>query len=332
MRISPDRPSLQTAIDHIISACDAEFGICLRHVESGMEVLVNPDALYPLASVFKVPLLFETLAQVDEGRLSLDTRVELCLKDKLPPSGILTELDPGLQPTLHDLLMLMIIVSDNVATDLVLQQIGIERVNERLATWGLDAISVTMSVQGLFDSVLASGREGIPAVAAWREAIARGPLVDPLTGRLVEVMRALLVQQPDWEGRAGWRDRENNVASPRAMGQLLERLVRGELLSAESTRVALNILLRQQLNQRLPRYLPEVVPIAHKTGTFLQSRNDAGILYLPDGSHLVAVTFALLRRELLLADPKESVPYIDGVDSAMGLIARAAYDAFSSHS
>jgi hypothetical protein len=72
-----------------------------------------------------------------------------------------------------------------------------------------------------------------------------------------------------------------------------------------------------------------VVPVAHKTGTFLQSRNDAGIIYLPDGSHLVAVTFALLRRDLLLADRKVSVPYIDGVDSSMGLIARAAYDAFT---
>ena len=78
-----------------------------------------------------------------------------------------------------------------------------------------------------------------------------------------------------------------------------------------------------------PRFLADGVPIAHKTGTFLNSRNDAGIIYLPDGTHLVVITFAVLRRDLLDADRRVATPYIDRVDSAMGLIARDAYDAFA---
>ena len=303
-----DLAALEEAIQAHIDRSDAELGVCLRHVESGLEVLVHPDDLYPMASVFKIPVLIETLAQVDEGRQSLDTRIELRQEDKVLPSGILVELQPGLQPTLHDLLTLMIIVSDNTATDLVLQQIGIPSVEPRLRSFGCNAISLKMSVRGLFDATFVS------------------PDVSLLPH---EVTRILIEQGRDWECVTNQRTLENNVASPRDMALLLERLLKGELLSPESTRVALNILLRQQLNLRMPRFLPPTVPVAHKTGTFLQSRNDTGIIFLPDGTHLLLATFAILDRTRLESDPLTLMPYLDQVDSAVGHIARSAYDAFT---
>ena len=303
-----DTAALEEAIQDHIDRADAELGVCLRHVESGLEVLVRPDDLYPMASVFKIPVLIETLAQVDEGRQSLDTRIVLRQEDKVLPSGILVELQAGLQPTLHDLLTLMIIISDNTATDLVLQQIGIPSVEQRLRSFGCNAVSLKMSVRGLFDATFVS------------------PDVSLLPH---EITRLLMEQGRDWECVTNQRTLENNVASPRDMALLLERLLEGELLSPESTRVALDILLRQQLNLRMPRFLPPTVPVAHKTGTFLQSRNDAGIIYLPDGTHLVLVTFAILDRTRLESDPLVLMPYLDQVDSAMGHIARSAYDAFT---
>jgi beta-lactamase class A len=303
-----DIAALKETIDRHIAGSGAEIGVALRHLESGAEFFVHPDALYPMASVFKIPILIEALKQVDEGRQALDARIELRQEDKVLPSGVLIEMQPGLRPTLRDLLTLMIIQSDNTATDMVLAQIGIESVEARMRSFGFDAITVKMSVQGLFDATFTSPDPSLPPH---------------------EVARLLKDRKTNWEALTNLRSLENNVASPRQMAGLLERLVRGELLSAEMTSVALDILLRQQLNLRLPRFLPYGAAIAHKTGTFMQSRNDAGILFLEDGTHLIVVTFAILQRDLLEADPLVLVPYIDRVDSAMGYIARSAYDAFA---
>jgi len=304
---TPDLATLRESIEADVEEADAEFGVWIRHVETGAEISINPDALYPMASVFKIPVLLETLAQVDEGKTALDKRIELRQEAKVLPSGILVELDPGLQPTLRDLLTLMITISDNTATDMVLAEIGLPNVERRMRNWGFDAISVKMGVQDIFDHTF--------------------PRVDvALTP--AERARAIGDTERSWDSVTARRTLENNVASPRQMGLLLERLQGDQLLSASSTAVALDILLRQQLTQRLPRFLPPQVPFAHKTGTLLQSRNDAGIITLPDGTHLVVVTFAFLRRDLLEADPEEAARYADRVDSAMGSIARDAYEAF----
>lgn len=306
-----DLAALRGAIARYIEESEAEIGVALRHVESGMEVLIDAEALYPMASVFKIPILVEALAQVGEGRQALDARVELRAEDRVPPSGVLVTLDPGLRPTLKDLLMLMIVQSDNMATDAVLGLIGLETVERRMRALGLPTISVKMSVRGLF--------------AATFEPV--DPSLPP-----AEEARAVERQGPFWDAPTNRRASENNVCSPRDMALLLERLLAGAILSPAGAAVALDILLRQQINGRIPRFLPPTVAVAHKTGTFIQSRNDAGIIYLPDGTHLVLALFAIPRRDLLEAGPLSSVPYIDHVDGTMGRIARAAYDAFAAPS
>jgi beta-lactamase class A len=321
--------ALQQEVEEQIHATDAEFGVWIRHLPSGATVAVNPDALYLLASVFKIPIMLEALAQVDEGRCRLDERIELRAEHQLPTSMILEHLQPGLALTLRDLLTAMITVSDNTATDMVLDRVGVANVGRRLAAWGLHNIAIHTGVKGLFDAAFATSDAGETIVTVYRSITARGPLVDPFTGTIDERYASLVRRGSDWEALPAQRSLANNVASPRAVGELLERLVRGELLSRESTGVALDILLRQQLNQRLPRYLPPTVRMGHKTGTFYSSKNDAGILYLPDGGHVVIAAFAIMRRERLDGDPLETVPYSEGIDRAMGRIARSALDIFS---
>ena len=315
---------------HVDDADVADFGVYIRHIQSGATVEIHPEALYPMASVFKIPLLLETLAQVDEGSCTLDERVELRPEHVLAPSGVLVELDAGLQPTLRDLLTLMIIVSDNTATDMVLDRIGRDRVMERLRAWGVETVSVQMGVAGLFDAGFGWSENEGSFVEAYRRSHAKGPMIDPLTGEADASLQALLERGPNWDSIATARTVANNVASPRGMGHLLERLMRGELLSEPCTRVALDIMLRQQINQRIPRFLPPTTAVAHKTGTFFASRNDAGIVYLPRGEQFVMVTFALLRRDRLEGDAKEAAEAADRADSAMGYITRSAYDTFTS--
>jgi len=320
----------ETIARHVDEADVAEFGVYIRHIQSGATVEMNPEALYPMASVFKIPLLLETLAQVDEGRCALEERIELRPEHVLAPSGVLVDLDAGLRLTLRDLLTLMIIVSDNTATDMVLDRIGRDRVMERLRFWGVESVSVQMGVAGLFDAGFGWPENEGSFVEAYRQVHATGPTIDPLTGEADASLRTLLERGPNWDSISTARTVENNVASPRGMGQLLERLMRGELLSERCTRVALDIMLRQQINQRIPRFLAETTAVAHKTGTFFASRNDAGIVYLPGGEQFVIVTFALLRRDRLEGDAREAAEAADRADRAMGYITRSAYDTFTS--
>jgi beta-lactamase class A len=330
MTATVDISRLQEVIERHDAESDAEIGVLVRHVQTGHEVVVNGDALHLMASVFKIPVLLTALAQSDEGRLDLNRRVELHNDDQLPTSMVLEHLQPGLRPTVRDLLTAMITVSDNTATDMVLKEIGLESVDAQLRSWGLRNISVCMGVEGLFADAFHSEDSSETLPALYRRMVARGPVVDPFTGAMDEGFTVLVGRGPDWEAVAAARSLENNVATPVAMGELLVHLVLGDLLSRENTAVALDIMLRQQLNQRLPRFLPRTVRIAHKTGTFYSARNDAGILYVPDGGRVVLVTFAVLKRDLLEQDPLQSVPYIDRVDAAMGHIARSSYDAFTS--
>ncbi|BAS28850.1 serine hydrolase [Limnochorda pilosa] len=92
---------------------------------------------FPAASVIKLPILVEAFRQAEEGRLDLARRVPLRTEDQVGGSGVLKELEPGLEPTLRDLLTLMIVVSDNTATNMVMERVGIEAVNASAQAWGL---------------------------------------------------------------------------------------------------------------------------------------------------------------------------------------------------
>lgn len=97
----------------------------------------------PTASVFKLPLLVEVFRQAEAGALDLDERATLHAEDVVMGSGILRDFGPGLQPTLRDLAMMMVIVSDNSATNLLLDRAGgPQRVNATMCELGLSSIVV----------------------------------------------------------------------------------------------------------------------------------------------------------------------------------------------
>ena len=89
-------------------------------------------------SVIKVPIMAEVMRQVEDKKLSLSKRVTLQAKDRRIPSGVLYALDPGLKPTLRDLVTLMIIISDNEATDVIAELVGPENVTSFMQSLGLE--------------------------------------------------------------------------------------------------------------------------------------------------------------------------------------------------
>ena len=103
-------------------------------------------------------------------------------------------------------------------------------------------------------------------------------------------------------------------------GQLVDRAACDEMLA---------ILLKQQLNDRLPRFLPPGTRVAHKTGTLHGFRNDAGIIYVSDDAHVAVTVFSEWDQRAVSHDPVAERERIHEVDSAFGRIGRLIFDHYS---
>ncbi len=103
-----------------------------------MLATLNAEQVFPAASIIKVPLLLLALERVQAGQLDLNERFVLSAEDRVGGAGVLHELGAGLQPSLQDLLTLMTIVSDNTATNKVIDLLGVDAVNAWLDAQGYE--------------------------------------------------------------------------------------------------------------------------------------------------------------------------------------------------
>lgn len=124
-----------------------QFGMFAKHLETGAEVGVNADAVMPTASVIKVAVLAELYRQVEAGLVSLEERREVTPEDWWGGSGVLKEFAPGLTPTVNDLARMMIIVSDNVATGMLVRLLGKDAINASLRAWGLPETTLVWQME-----------------------------------------------------------------------------------------------------------------------------------------------------------------------------------------
>ncbi len=111
--------------------------IALKNLQTGASFYYNADEVMPTASLIKFPILLEVYMEAKEGKLKLSDSVTLHDRDKVPGSGILTyHFSEGATFPLRDAVRLMIAYSDNTATNLVLDRIGIPATNQRMQAWG----------------------------------------------------------------------------------------------------------------------------------------------------------------------------------------------------
>jgi beta-lactamase class A len=102
-------------------------------------VSIHPDVRFPAASLAKVPLLVELARQVEMGMLDWGTQYSLPEAARVASDGVLADLSPTLRPNLHDLAHLMITISDNTASNLLLDLVGMEAVNTTMQQLGLNS-------------------------------------------------------------------------------------------------------------------------------------------------------------------------------------------------
>src|SRR5688500_4701891 len=150
------REQVERALDAIVAQSGAELALAAMNLTTGEEVARNADRSMPTASVFKLPLLGEVFRQAVTGALDVDERITLRAEDVVLGSGILRDFGPGLQPTLRDLAMMMVIVSDNSATNLMLDRVGgPQQVNATMSDLGFPSIVVHRRIE--FGEITSNG-------------------------------------------------------------------------------------------------------------------------------------------------------------------------------
>lgn len=313
-RPDPALARLEARFAELARIAGGTVGVAVVHLESGRAAYLNRAEAFPLASAVKVPLAVQLLTRVDRGEVRLDSMITVQPGDLHPGSGTLTDLfsQPGVALSIRNLMELMLRISDNSATDMLLRTAGGgAAVNARLAALGVTGVRADRpTVRLIADYAGVQGLRGddVP-IAEFRRLSAS------VTDSARRAALAAFAADP------------RDTATPDGMARLLEKIWRRQALSEASSALLLDIMYRCDTGaERIKGMLPPGTRVAHKTGSLAPSAripggrtvNDVGIIDLPDGAgHLVMVGFVKNADDAALGE------------RAIAHIARAAYDYFS---
>jgi beta-lactamase class A len=195
------RPDLQACVERVAAGLRGRLGCVVWGAGGDAWALHHPDEPFPAASVIKVPILLALGADVEAGRLRWDEVAPSDSGDTAAGGGVVQFLSP-LAYTVRDLATLMIIVSDNRATNRLIDLVGLDRINAYLSRAGCRS---TVLARRMMDfAARAEGRENIttPAdTAGLFRRLLRGDLAAPATTAvLMEMLRAQQIRDrlPAW--------------------------------------------------------------------------------------------------------------------------------------
>lgn len=138
---------LASRINDLVADYKGKVAVACLHLETREKFELHAADVMPTASLIKLAVMAEAYAQAKEGRVRLDEMLTLPKEEMVQGSGILTEhFTAGAKFTLRDAVRLMIVYSDNTATNMVLDKIGIKAVNERMADLGLKETRINAKV------------------------------------------------------------------------------------------------------------------------------------------------------------------------------------------
>jgi len=242
---------LEASIQRTTRSVNATWGVYVKSLETGEEVAVDADRQMETMSTIKIPLMVEVLEQVKAGKLKLTDKYTFVQADSQPGTGTIQRLDPGAVMTVKDLITLMIIVSDNTATEVLYRMVG-----------GPDAVNARMDMFGLAKT------RAMNVPSRWFPALRSVPTTEQFYR----------------EGKHPF-----GLSTPREMGRLLEMMERGTLVDKPSSDLMLRTMRGQLYRTRIPRYVTGYT-IPHKTGDFLPYvGDDVGMLEAPGKTIVLSV-------------------------------------------
>ncbi|MEW6512148.1 MAG: serine hydrolase, partial [Bacteroidota bacterium] len=229
------------------------LGVAAKNLATGETIAYNADERFPTASAIKLPIMAAYFDLVGKGKLDPEARITLTAQDKKPGSGVLQFMRDSASITLADAVTLMIDLSDNTATNLVLDRLGPTHETR------LSAVNDFLAAHGMRNTKL------LNRVFAW-ETKQKTP----------EAMRFGL-----------------GVATPADMVLLLEQLHPRTLVDSSGCDKMMAILKEQFYNSMIPRFLPagecKFLSVAHKTGSVNEVRVDVGLVLSDRATFAIAI-------------------------------------------
>lgn len=236
------RQDVERRLDQIEQDFSGQIGFAAKNLATGETVERNGGVSLPTASVIKVPILAEVYRQAAAGKIGLDQRLTMQASDIVGGSGVLKEFAPGLNPTVHDVAMMMIIVSDNTATNMLTDLVG-----------GVGPVNALMQELGL-PSIVYHNRIDFELIGDDVRRLGESTAVD--MARLMELIAT---------GAVAGREASDGMIDILRRQQYLDQVPRYFNYHAYMQDLATG----QQLT------------VANKTGFFPGTRVDAGLLFLP---------------------------------------------------
>ena len=224
-------------IEKIISQVEGKVCVNFYDLNKNNGFSINGDKKVLSASMIKLLILAELMKKISEDKFSLSDTIMMANFMKTGGDGVLKELNAGHHFTLKELATLMIIVSDNQATNILIDFLGMENIN------------LLGKELGLKESFL--GRKMM-----------------------------------DTEARKNGYD---NYTCADDISLLFKLIYQEKLINKEASQLMLDILLRQQQGERLQRYFPSDIKIAHKCGDLDNLENDGGIIWIGDRIYILVV-------------------------------------------
>ena len=242
---------LEASILRTTRSVNATWGIYVKSLDTGETIAVDADRQMETMSTIKIPLMIEVFEQIKAGKFKLTDKYTFVEKDSQPGTGTIQRLDYGAVMTVKDLITMMIIVSDNTATEVLYRMVG-----------GPDAVNARMQTLGL------KSTRAMNVPSRWFPALRSAPTTEQF-----------------------YRDGKSpfGLSTPREMGTLLEMMERGTLVDKPSSDLMLRIMRGQLYRTRIPRYVTGYT-IPHKTGDFLPYvGDDVGMLEAPGKTIILSV-------------------------------------------
>ena len=270
-------------------------GLYVKHLGTGEEAGVNASERFETASTVKLAVMVLAYQMADRKKLNLSERYVIKPSDIRGGSGIFRYNDIGLNPTIRDLIIQMIITSDNSATDIMIAKVGgVDAVNAWLAQSGYNTFRLNSTVYAFFrqrydvldpkyakmspEELYALGTDNPAFTNARRNYIDQvRDEADKSAVRVNDEMMRRRTDEKYWLG----------IVSPSDIGRMLEGIERDTIASKDACEEMKRIMRAQQAGTRkIPHYLN--VPVAHKTGEVGGVTNDVGMVYARSGTIIMS--------------------------------------------
>lgn len=257
-------------MDAIARHFDGRMGFFLEDITTGETHEYAASQRYPTASVCKITVMAELFRQDAEGILSLDDRKRMEDRYSAHGSGQLKLMQDEPEITLRDYCRMMMTISDNMATDLLMETVGIPNINAFLDRLGCPNTRTNVSM-GRYHYRM-TYQDDLP------------------TNRANDVLQAeaSAAGANDYKSVSYSDSLENNVAAPDEMGKIMNMMYEGNLVSADASSEMLEMMKNARDLRMIRRDLPREIVVAQKSGSSGRIKGNVGIVYLPSGPMIVS--------------------------------------------